>query len=223
MKRPSIADVATGLLTACALIVTGLLVRRELRPAEAQPASSPIRNVAEWRSYAAGGQRVGAEHSPVTIVEFADFQCPFCRESARLVNALIDSLGDRVSLVYRHYPLSAIHPFAMTAAIASECAARQGRFRAYHDRLFARQDSIGRLSWTLTALESGITDTVSFGRCLRDSASVMPRIRADQAAAAKLGVHGTPALLINDELFAGAPSEPELHDLVAHALQAVRQ
>jgi protein-disulfide isomerase len=218
MRRVSPADVATGILALCAVIVTGLLIRRELRPPVAQ-AAPLIRDVRDWQSYGKDGQRMGISRSPVTIVEFADFQCPFCRQSARVVGALMDSLPGQVAHVFRHYPLTTAHPHAMLAAVASECAARQGQFRAYHDQLFAEQDSIGKRSWVAIAADAGLKDTVAFSGCMRDSTAAMARVKTDIDAATALGVSGTPALLVNGRLFAGAPTAEQLRSLVDKALR----
>lgn len=219
MKRMSWADAATGVLAVCAVIVTGLLIHREFAPPAARAAEPLVRSVRKWRPIAAGGHRVGRVDASVTIVEFADFQCPFCRESARQVGALVDSLHGSVARVYRHFPLTSLHPHAMMAAVAAECAAEQGKFDAYHDKLFASQDSIGKRSWTAFAVDAGLLDTAAFEACTRDSATVMPRIQADMKAGADLGVTGTPVLLVNDQLFSGAPTAEQLRDLVDRALK----
>jgi protein-disulfide isomerase len=219
MRRPAFADVVTGILALCAVTVTGLLIRREFRPPVAQAAAPPVQNVDHWREYGSAGERTGPAQAPVTIVEFADFQCPFCRQSAQQVSDLLDSMPGKVVHVYRHYPLTGIHPHAMMAAVAAECSARQGKFRAMHDRLFAEQDSIGKRSWTLIAADAGVPDTGSFGQCLRDSAAVTPRIRADIAAGSKLGVTGTPVLLVNEKLVIGLPGGQQLHELVDRAMK----
>lgn len=215
MRRLAVADVMTGILVLCALTVTGLLIRREFMPAPVQAAQvRTVRNAGEFRR---GGQRIGNATAPVTIVEFADFQCPFCRESAKVVSAFVDSSAGQVSIEYRHLPLDGIHPFATMAAVAAECAALQSSFRQYHDALFAKQDSIGKRSWATYARDAGLADTVAFNSCVSDSSAVMPRVRSDVAAARELGITGTPALLIGDQLFSGAPSVNELRDLVKKA------
>lgn len=214
--RFSISDVATAVLAVCAVTVTGLLVKREL--VGAQPAASaPFLHVSDWKSYAKAGNRFGETTAAVTVVEFSDFQCPFCRQSAQNIGRLIDSLPGAVNYVFRQYPLTAIHPHAMSAAIASECAATLGRFRSYHDLLFANQDSIGSRTWTSFAKEAGIADTTAFQNCMTDTSAVMPRIRADMLAGSKLGVRGTPALLIQDRLFSGLPSDAELTQAISRA------
>lgn len=217
MPRPTIADLTTTILALCAVVITGLVVRRELMPPRADAAPT-TREVSKWEQFAHGGNRRGSNDADVTIVEFADFQCPYCRQSARSISEIMDSLPGRVAHVYRHYPLTTAHPHAMEAAVAAECAASQGHFDKYHDALFASQDSIGGRSWVAFALEAGIRDTSVFSRCLTDSSVVMKRIRADMNAAADLGVSGTPTLLINNRLIAGALTSEQLRTVVNEAM-----
>jgi protein-disulfide isomerase len=193
---------STGVLVLCALIVTGLLVRRELAPSE--PSSLPVEavRVSEWRDYAAAGTRMGSVDAPVTIVVFSDFQCPACRVLAERLRTVRDERGNDVVVVYRHYPLRS-HPHARTAARASECAGRQGRFEAMHDALFQAQSSIGNRAWHEIAKDAGVGDLDLFGRCLQDAGmdSILAR---DAALAKRLGVEATPTFLINDTRLVGA-------------------
>ncbi len=124
----------------------------------------------------------------------------------------------KITHVYRYFPLAAVHPQAMMAAVAAECAGQQGRFRAFHDALFADQEALGTRPWVAFAVSAGVADTTSFAHCVADSAKVMPRIRVDIAAGQELGVEGTPALLINDHFFSGVPGEDQLRQMVAAAI-----
>jgi protein-disulfide isomerase len=213
-----IANAAMAVLVACALTVTALVVRRELfapAPAEAAVAVES-RTVADWRAYAAG-DRVGPSAAKVTIVEFADFECPFCRAMAPRVREVLRTHPDQVALVYRQYPL-AYHAHAADAAKASVCAGRQGRFAAMHDLLYARADSLGGVEWPRLAAQAGVTDLGAFGACLRDPAT-QARIDADVRAATRLGVQGTPTFLVNDRLMRGA-APGVLESAVERALSA---
>jgi protein-disulfide isomerase len=111
-----------------------------------------------------------------------------------------------VTLVYRHFPLERIHRFARQAAIASECASRQGRFAAYHDALFA-EDSLGPDKWMPLARGVGVADTAAFAACLEDSTAEQ-RVDADVLAGSELRVDGTPTILVNQyRLTDGAPPQ----------------
>jgi len=85
---------------------------------------------------------IGPDHAPVTLVEYGDFECPNCKQAAPAVKLLLERFTERVRFVYRHFPQEALHPHALRAAQAAECAAGQGRFWAMHDLLFAHQDHL---------------------------------------------------------------------------------
>lgn len=186
---------ATLMLAACAVVLTGLVIRREFaaksRTSRPQPAVrlAPI----HADSLAHGGRLIGLSDAPIAAVEFSDFQCPFCAEAAESLRAVLKKRPESVRLVYRHLPIEGIHRFALEAAVASECAAEQGRFAEQHDVMFTRQDSIGLIPWTSLALRAGVSDASAFSSCmLRDS--IVSRVRADVALARSLGIDGTPAI-----------------------------
>lgn len=82
---------------------------------------------------------LGAEHSPVTVVEYGDFECPTCKQAAPAVKMVLDRFGNRIRFVFRHFPVEAAHPHAMHAAQAAEAAGGQGKFWQMHDLLFENQ------------------------------------------------------------------------------------
>jgi protein-disulfide isomerase len=201
----------------CAVTVTGLVVRREVfsPPPAAAAAEVESRTVPDWRSYTEG-QRIGPADASVTIVEFSDFECPFCRVTADRLRAIRARYPRDVALVYRHYPLS-YHKNAVPAAKASICAARQGRFEGYHDALFAQQDSLGLIPWTRLARIAGVPNEAEFEACMQSSAPDA-EIERDLQAGTRLGVRGTPAMLVNERFISGAPPGV-LEDLVERAVR----
>ncbi len=144
--------------------------------------------------------RRGPAQAPVTIVEFSDYQCPYCRRVAPTVREVLSRYGDRVSFVFKDLPLS-IHPQAAKAAEAARCAGEQGRYWDYHDALFAASalhDAIFEELARSIGLNVG-----RFQECLasrRQRAAVEADVRQAQA----LGISGTPAFLINGILLSGA-------------------
>lgn len=174
------------------------------------------RIVAEWRRYATDGTRLGAANPRVTIVEFADFQCPYCRSAASTLRELRRRYPEEIALVYRHYPLQ---DGSLDAAVAAECGNRAGFFEAIHDRLFEEADSLGSKPWTRIAWEAGILDTLQFAACMKDS-STLSAVTRDIRAASELGVNGTPTLLVNDQLFTGSPGLEYLERYVRQAVAA---
>lgn len=152
----------------------------------------------------AGGEQApvrGEAQAPVTIVEFSDFQCPFCRRMREPIDALLEEYPGKVRLVYRHFPLSS-HDQAMPAAQASMCANEQGRFWPYHDLLFANQDALSDEKLRELAGQIGL-DLAAFETCLA-SERYLALIEADLAAGRDAGVQGTPAYFVNGKPVFGA-------------------
>lgn len=214
------ANAATALLVCCALAVTGLAVRRELATARPAPAAyNPgARNVSDWRSYV-DGSRIGPADARVTIVEFSDFQCPYCGTMAGRLRSLRQANPGQVALVYRHFPLQ-YHPFAEPAAHASICAERQGRFEAYHDAVFARQDSLHGEVWPALAEQANLPNLRLFNECMKESGPPQ-RIQRDLAAGRRLGVNSTPSILVNGVLVTG-DELGAIEEYVDRALKASR-
>jgi protein-disulfide isomerase len=150
---------------------------------------------------AAGRPSVGPATAPVQIIEFSDFQCPFCFRANPTVKQVLSTYGDRVSLVYRHYPLPN-HPNARPAAEAAACANEQGRFWDYHDRLFANQNRLGSADLKQHAAELGL-DAKRFNDCF-DSRKYESEVDADIDAGEAAGVSGTPAFFVNGRSINGA-------------------
>lgn len=198
MKSTTLANVLTGTLTLCAVLVTGAVVRREFfspQPAAASGFPTP-RQIGGGAEYAKEGNVMGAANAPIRIVEFSDFECPFCHDMAATLDTLRQRYPGQVAVVYRHYPVR-IHHLAMPAAIAAECAAAQGRFEAYHNILFASQDTLGMTTWERLAVLAGVPDTARFHQC-RGEPWPRQHIERDMAAAKAVDVGGTPTILVDN-------------------------
>ena len=144
----------------------------------------------------------GPARADVTIVEYSDFQCPFCARVVSTLTQLIDRYDGRVNLVYKHMPLRNIHPEAAAAAAAAEAAGLQGKFWEMHDRIFRHQRELSDARYVEWARELGL-DLERFERD-RKSEAVQKRIMRDEEEAARLGVSGTPAFFINGRFLSGA-------------------
>lgn len=215
--RALLGPVANGIVSACALTGLGVLLGRGIEPRASTPAAeADLTPAREWRRIAEGGTAIGPAGASAVLVTFSDFQCPFCARLAVAVAALRREHPDRFRMVYRHFPLRSIHPHAWTAALASECAAAQGRFEAFHDELFARQDEIGELRWTDLAADAEVPDTAAFARCVAHELPAA-RIRADVALGDALGVTGTPTVFLNGSRVRVGLSPERLAQLVAEA------
>jgi protein-disulfide isomerase len=149
----------------------------------------------------AGAPFKGDPDAKLAIVEFSDFQCPFCSRVAPTLEQIESEYGDKVRIVFKHLPLS-IHPKAPAAHAAAEAAHRQGKFWEMHDKIFADQQSMSPEKYVEYARELGL-DIDRFQADLA-SAEVKQRIDADTNEASKLGVTGTPAFFVNGRFLSGA-------------------
>ena len=145
---------------------------------------------------------LGSASAPVTIVEFSDFQCPFCQRVMPTLKQVRDAYGDRVRIVWKDFPLTSIHPQAFKAAEAAHCAREQGKFWEYHDRLFANQQALDQDFLKKYASETGL-DAAKFNACL-DSAKYAERVQAQMGVGTALGVSSTPSVFINGRMISGA-------------------
>jgi predicted DsbA family dithiol-disulfide isomerase len=147
------------------------------------------------------GYRKGSPDAPIQIVEFSDFECPYCIRAASTVEEVLAHYGDKVSVVYRHFPLS-FHQNAHLAAQASECAGAQGKFWEYHDLLFANQKSMGKADLLSYGTQLKL-DTAVFDACVNNGEHAA-KVDEDMAEGAKIGMNGTPGFYINGIVLTGA-------------------
>lgn len=144
----------------------------------------------------------GPKQAPVTIIEFSDFECPFCSRVLPTLQEVLSTYGDQVRLVFRQFPLNSIHPKAQKAAEASLCAHEQGKFWEMHDVLFADQRKLDIADLKAKASALGL-DQGKFDSCL-DSGKYANQVARDLADGAAAGVTGTPAMFINGRFLSGA-------------------
>ncbi|MHC5597684.1 MAG: DsbA family protein [Nostoc sp.] len=144
----------------------------------------------------------GATEQKIVLIEFSDFQCPFCAKAQKTLKLFMAKHQNEVTLVYKHFPLTAIHPEAMPAAKAAWAASKQGKFWQYKDALFVKQDKLGEKLYVNIAKNLKL-DLLLFNQ-QRNSEEVNAVIEKDQQLAEKLGIRGTPFFFINGETFSGA-------------------
>jgi protein-disulfide isomerase len=169
----------------------------------------------------AEGSRVkGRADAPITIVEFSDFQCPFCRNASATVRQIAAKYGNDVRLAFRDLPLRQLHPNAQRAAEASRCAADQGKFWEYHDVLFANQDKLDRDGLLLHARTMGL-DMHAFSACL-DQGKYTDAVEKDVQEAQAAGVSGTPAFFINGVLLKGDVPASAFQKVIEEELAYIR-
>ena len=170
------------------------------------------------RSIVAGtGPSRGPADARVVIVEFSDYQCPFCRRAEPTLNEIVKRYPKDVRWEYRHYPLGN-HPQAMPAAKAAVCAEAQGKFWQYHDKLFAQEGSMDAAGLLDYAREVEL-DVALFEAC-QEAPDTLARVKADQQAGAEAGASGTPSFFVNGIYLNGARPVDEFETLIKAELEA---
>ena len=162
----------------------------------------------------------GAADAPVTLVEYGDFQCPYCGEAYPVVKQLLERFGYRLRFVFRHMPLADLHPRAPAAARAAEAAGAQERFWEMHDRLFEHQLELGdgALRGHAEAID---LDLERFERHLAD-ATLAARVEADFRGGARSGVPSTPRFFVNGVIHLGSATEADLGEAIDAELALAR-
>ena len=159
--------------------------------------------------------RLGPDDAPITIIEFSDFECPFCQKSVPVLQELRRMYGDKIRLIYRDFP-GENHPNAFAAAEASECAHEQGKFWEYHDLLFKPQEPNKSWDFHSLAKESGL-NTQAFSECLK-SGRFRAEVFKDLEDGLRLGISSTPTFFINGRPLVGLHSISAFQELIDKAL-----
>ncbi|MCQ3980789.1 MAG: DsbA family protein [Anaerolineae bacterium] len=203
-----------GIVAVAVIIVSALVIlgQRSSRTPQLNPADVSL------------DKSAGAKDAPVVVIEYADFQCPYCKQFAtgpelQLRQAYVDT--GKVRFVFRN--LAFIGPESLWAAEAAECANEQGRFWDYHDKLFAEQageneGTFSRENLTHFAAELGL-DTQQFNQCL-DSNKYQAKVQQEIGQAEQLGVHSTPTLFVNGQLIRNGSDYQVLQTAITTALKA---
>jgi protein-disulfide isomerase len=150
----------------------------------------------------------GPATAPVTLVEYGDYQCPYCGTAHPAVQELLRRRPDRVRFVFRHFPLTTVHPFAEAAAEAAEAAGVRQRFWPMHDWLFENQDKLGPAALRLAAHDLGLAPAVLEQEVLGHA--YLERIRRDVTSGVRSGVEGTPTFFVNGLRHGGGYGVPQL-------------
>ena len=180
------------------------------RTADAAPEPERVAPIAIDHSPA-----LGAEDPAVTVVEFSDFQCPYCSRATKTVYQLRDLYPDRVRIVFKHFPLD-IHPKAPAAHVAAEAAHRQGKFWEMHDLIFENQHEMSEDRYLAYAGALGL-DIQQF-QADRRSQDVRLRVLRDAEHAVELGIFGTPAFVINGRIVSGAQPLEVFREIIEEEL-----
>ena len=169
-----------------------------------------------------GSPQLGSADAPITLIEFSDFECPFCGSFVPTLEQVKAEYPDEVKIVFKQFPLNSIHPKAQKAAEASLCAHEQGKFWETHDLYFAEQDSLEIADLEEKAGRLGL-DTAAFSACLA-SGKYVDVIAADASDGAAVGVTGTPAVFINGRpLPPGAVPFETVAEMIEDELERLRR
>ncbi|MBU10560.1 MAG: hypothetical protein CME13_21640 [Gemmatimonadetes bacterium] len=162
----------------------------------------------------------GPDDAPILLVEYSDYECPYCSRAKSAVRQVMETYGDKVRLVFRVFPLT-IHPHARLAAEAGLCAQEQDRFWDYHDILFSHQRELRSVDLARYAAEIGL-DTNAFDVCL-ESGRFTHLVDADLASGTKFGVTGTPAFFINGRRLTGAQPFSAFQQIIDDELERLER
>jgi protein-disulfide isomerase len=160
---------------------------------------------------------IGPGHVPVTVVEYGDFECPTCKQAAPAVKHLLQRFSGRLRFVYRHFPLEGLHPHALRAAEAAECAGEQGQFWPMHDLLFANQDRLGDKHLRHYAEQLRL-DLSRYDARMRDGVYVQ-RIREHIEGGRRSLLRSTPGFFVNGIIVDVSFGLGALEDAAAAALE----
>jgi protein-disulfide isomerase len=167
----------------------------------------------------ATGPSRGKADAPVTIVEFADFQCPYCREAEDALHRIMSRHPDEVRLVFHNMPFPSLHPNAIVAAEAGVCAERQGMFWPMHDAMFENQKALSEGALKDTARRLGL-QVQGFSACLADPGT-NGKLDADKKAAEELNVTGTPYFFINGRPVYGSVPPERFESIISDELRRI--
>jgi protein-disulfide isomerase len=205
MKKMSLPQSLILCVIACAGgVFLGFLGGTSLsRANDAQPAQLQPQVQKRYDIPVDGFPSIGPDNAPIVIVEFSDFQCPYCaRFHDQTLQPLLDAYPGKIRFVYRHLPLTSIHSAAFQAAEASMCAYEQGTFWPYHDEIYENQANLRTDLYMQIAADLGL-DLESFSSCLENE-DYKDLVQSDVDFAVNLGVRSTPTFFINGLAFVGA-------------------
>jgi protein-disulfide isomerase len=155
---------------------------------------------------------LGNPEAPVTLVEYGDYECPYCGAAAPVLRRVVEESEGQVRLVFRNFPLPSVHPFALTAALAAEAAGAQGAFWPMHELIFRRQHRLDDAALRAYAEELGLDGSLVVGEPAQAFAD---KVEADFEAGLDAGVGGTPTVFIDGRLWTGRVEAGALRRAIA--------
>lgn len=207
----------SALLSIAALAVAASVVYRvfftpALAPSVHNATDEPARRTSEWEDLRARATPVEGAGGRVVMLEVADFECPACRQFEVALQSMKAPNRAKIDLALLHLPLP-YHRFAIPAAVAFECGARQGKAREIKEVLYAKQDSMGLLPWHDYAKQAGVGDSAMFATCLETRPDIS-KIESGVELARQLDLRGTPTIMVNGWILGRIPDAIELDRIV---------
>lgn len=206
-------------LAAAIALFAIVIVRREFGKARIASSDAAIVSdlsrpvfVADWKSLVSSGTTFGESTAPIQVIEFADLQCPSCRDMQLVLGNMKQEFGKKLAVTFVHYPLS-YHLQALPAARAAECANAQGRMESFLAQAYAQQQVLGKTPWEDLAQKSGVGDMEAFSSCIRDTTEIASVTRGLYAGTAA-DISGTPTLIVNGWKFQRSPGDEMLKKFI---------
>ena len=198
--------------------VNNNMLNRELSSSISKLKANPDVSVEDLKRLAIdSAPSQGPQHAKLTIVEFLDFGCPYCRALMPDLRSIQQKYQNQVRIIYRDFPIEELHPTAMNAALAARCAQAQGKYLEYHDKLFLNQDRQTSTDFTTYATELGL-NVPKFETCIKNR-EPEALIRQDMSDGLLVGVSGTPTLFFNGVRIQGAPDKEVLEYIIQEFLK----
>jgi protein-disulfide isomerase len=160
---------------------------------------------------------LGNKDAYLTIVEFADFECPYSKEASFTVRRMMAKYGDRVRFIYRELPIPALHPNSVGTSLAAECASEQGKFWQFHDKLYTSAAPFTFAQLQTMGREVGL-ESMQFDKCMIEN-RYETAIKSDMQTAAALGLRGTPTFFFNGQKVEGAIPEEVFENIIERLLK----
>ncbi|EIL96371.1 hypothetical protein RHOFW104T7_00515 [Rhodanobacter thiooxydans] len=206
-------NIVTGALLACAAMVAVSMVHREFFT-PAQDGILTGQHVANWKDLAANRTpATGTAASPVTILDFSDYECPFCKSLEGKLRTLAAQQPGVIKIVRYEFPLTLAHPHAYEAALAGKCAAKQGVVGAFQTVVYQNNAKLGTLNWRDLAASAQVPNLDQFASCIAQK-ELASEVDADMAQGQRLGFTSTPMLVINGDVVSGDQSKETLIALI---------
>lgn len=221
VRAGKLSEIGSWILAFCAFATTvvvaySLIAHRSTTTAGPAP-QWEAKYVDEWQDALSVGFRSGPVDAPVQVIEFVDFQCPYCARFETTVQAVRERYPKDVAFTFAHFPLS-FHEFAETAARVAECAHTEGRFEEMRSMLFKRQQEFGSVPWEQLARQVGVSNIDRFDACLRDTQPI-ERIQRAKDVADNMEVRGTPTVFVNGWKLPAPPSMAQFEIIIKNVAE----